>query len=240
MIPYVHVCTKRGVRRVEGIMGKLKEIKKKILAVSCLKAMKESLTYRRLSADLHLPIGVLSRYVNGYVLPKAKRAEEIIDYFDRTFFNQRIQELGVHEDSKYFVTRHILASPFLLDIIAHKIQDKFPQKIHAVLTAAVGGIPLATKTADTLGAALLVAKQSQEVSPLGFYTSRHTTTEKPVLRPYFLSKDLVRKNKRVLIVDDVVRAGTTISLLADIAHQARLEIVGVYCIFIVQPAYDRL
>ena len=69
-------------------MTALEENKLKILAVDCLKAMKEQKTFRVLSRELALPAGVLNRYIHGYVLPKADRADKIITYFTKGYLGK--------------------------------------------------------------------------------------------------------------------------------------------------------
>ena len=61
----------------------LEENKLKILAVDCLKAMKQQKTFRVLSKELSLPAGVLNRYIHGYVMPKTDRAERIMSFFTK-------------------------------------------------------------------------------------------------------------------------------------------------------------
>ena len=123
-------------------MNTLEETKIKILAIDCLKSMKQHKTFRKLSHELSLPAGVLNRYINGYVLPKIDRAENLINFFHKHYL-PKILESSKIKGSKYIVTANILSQPFLLNVIAYKASKNVESRINVVLTAAVDGIPLA-------------------------------------------------------------------------------------------------
>lgn len=217
----------------------LEETKLKILAVDCLKAMKEQKTFRLLSRELSLPVGVLSRYISGSVLPKADRAEKIITYFTRSYLS-KLLEAAKSKSSKFIVTADILSQPFLMNVIAFNAVKSFSavaagSKIDTVLTAAVDGVPLATAIANLIGAKCVYAKRTQEISFSDHYVSKGTAA-KPIAAPFYLPKSLLKKNNSVLIVDDVVRAGTTFEALLNICNQAKVTIAGIFAIFITSSA----
>ena len=219
-------------------MNALEEAKVKLLAVDCLKAMKQKKTFRALSRELNLPAGVLNRYINGYVLPKKERCEALIALFISNHL-PKILESSKIAGSKYIVTSEILSQPFLLNVIAYFAAKKLDSKIDAVLTAAVDGIPIAQAVADFLGVRFVYAKQTQEFSSGDYYVSR-PQADKPTSTPFYLPKPMLKKNERVLIVDDVIRAGSTFSALTSICSQAKANISGIFALFITQKAYREI
>lgn len=218
-------------------MKYIDKTKEKLLAIDCLKVMKEAKTFRELSKEVKLPAGVLNRYINGNVLPKEKRAKEIIKLFLENYFNKIVSEQSFGKKGKYVVTSDILANPFLLRLIAFKVSEVFTEKIDKVLTAAADGIPLAVLIADYFNAKSIYAKSTQELSLYGHYTS--FVEEKPLAAPLFLPKNLLKKNDRVLIVDDVIRGGSTLYSLINICKQAKSEIAGIFAIFMTDRAYKK-
>ena len=217
----------------------LEETKLKLLAVDCLKTMKGQRTFRLLSRELSLPVGVLSRYISGSVLPKADRAEKITAYFTKSYL-LKLLEAAKSKSSKFIVTAEILSQPFLLNVIAFNAMKSFSavageRKIGTVLTAAVDGVPLAVAIANLIGAKCVYAKRTQEISFSDHYVSKGTAA-KPIAAPFYLPKSLLRKNDFVLIVDDVVRAGTTFEALLSICNQAKADIAGIFAIFITSSA----
>ena len=219
-------------------MNALEETKLKLLAVDCLKSMKQKKTFRVLSRELSLPAGVLNRYVNGYVLPKKDRAESLIDFFIRDYLPKVLENSRI-KGSKYMVTSNILSQPFLLNVIAYKASRDMSRKVTVVLTAAVDGIPIAQSIADLLGVRFVYAKLTQEFSSSDHYVSKSPAL-KPAVSPFYLPKDLLRRNESVLIVDDVVRAGTTFEALTSICTQAKASIAGIFSVFITRSAYRSL
>src|SRR4030042_5827117 len=97
------------------------ETKQKLLAVDCLKMMKQDKTFRELSKELKLPVGVLNRYINGIVLPKQSRAEQIIDLFYKNYFEDTILNKSKTKNSNLYVTSWILSNTFFLNLIAYKV-----------------------------------------------------------------------------------------------------------------------
>jgi len=220
---------------MEGVAS----LEQKMLAVDCLKAMKEAMTFRELSKDTNISAGILNRYLNGKILPKEKRAKEILDLFYENYLQQLVAKESRMKESKYIVTTGILSQPFLLKIIAFRIKSYFSGKVDRILTAAVDGIPLAILTAELYGAKSVYAKKTQELTFSSYYTSKKEE-HKPLISPVYLPKDMLKRNDNVLIVDDVVRGGSTMTALLNICEQARANILGVYAIFITKTAYKNL
>ncbi|MBS3163927.1 hypothetical protein J4439_00685 [Candidatus Woesearchaeota archaeon] len=220
-------------------MEGLSTAKRKLLAIDCLKALKEERTFRSLSRELKLPIGVINRYVNGYVLPREERAQEIIDYFYQTYFDKMIDEMSLLPENKYRVTISILTNNFLLALIAHKASGLFEPNVDKVLTAASDGIALAIKMADAFGCRAVYAKNSQEITKGNLLASR-TAGAMPRTMPLFLPENLLGKSDHVLIVDDVIRSGSTVSALRDLCEQTRSRVAGVFAIFMTEEALAAL
>jgi len=220
-------------------MEGLSSVKKKLLAVDCLKALKEEKTFRMLSEELKLPIGVINRYVNGYVLPREERAQEILDFFYNSYFDKMINSLSVLPDSKYRVTISILTNNFLMSLIAHQVHHKFDCRVDKVLTAASDGIALAVKVADEYSCRAIYAKTSHEISQGGVIASR-TTSSKPRSMPFYLPENLLTRRDHVLIVDDVIRTGGTVEALYDLCKQSRCRVVGIFGLFVTQSSKEEI
>lgn len=217
----------------------LEENKLKILAVDCLKAMKEQKTFRVLSRELALPAGVINRYIHGYVLPKSDRAGKIVSYFTKSYLS-KLLDSAKSKGSKFIVTADLLSQPFLLNVIAFNVRKLFSpvlasRKVDAVLTAAVDGIPLATAVANLMNAKSVYAKRTQELAFSGHFVSKGTAA-RPIAAPFYLPKSLLKKNDNVLIVDDVIRAGTTFDALMSICSQAKANVIGIFALFITSSA----
>lgn len=221
-------------------MKYVSEVKQRLLAVDCLKVMKEGKTFRELSKELKLPIGVLNRYINGMVLPKQKRAEHIIELFYRKYFDDMIMEKSKTKNSKFYVTSWILSNTFLLNLISHRVSKYYKTKIDKILTAAVDGIPLAVSLANFISCKAVWAKKYQEISFTGFYVSDTVIRDKPLSTPLYIPKDALNKGDNVLLVDDVIREGTTMNSLLDICKHAKVNVASIFAIFVTKSFYKKL
>ncbi|HII29491.1 TPA: hypothetical protein HA317_00300 [Candidatus Woesearchaeota archaeon] len=220
-------------------MDAILQAREKLLAVDCLKVLKENLTFKELSEEVDMPPGVLNRYINGYVLPKNSRAKSIIEAFIKERMSRILTEESCCERSKVVITSTILSQPFLLELISFRVNEFFcDEKPTKVLTIEVDGIPLAVKVADFLGARSIYAKRKQEASLHGHYTSNNDHSHRSVATPLYLPKELLKRNDSVLIVDDVVRGGTAMQLLVSICNQVRCRICGMFSIFMTKRAYE--
>jgi len=200
--------------------------------------LKETKTFRELSKELDLPIGVLNRYINGYVLPKGERADEIINLFYRNYYKKLIFDLSKNGINRFFITYPILSRPIILNFIARDAAEKFDQKVDKVITSEVDGIPLAVKAADYLGCDSVYVKKKKEISLSDHYVSDNILKDKPITTPFYLPKHLLKKKENVLIVDDVVREGSTLLSLINICEQANVNIIGIFAIFLTKSAYQ--
>jgi len=221
-------------------MRYIDETKQRLLAVDCLKVMKQDKTFRELSKELKLPVGVLNRYVNGMVLPNQKRAKQLIEYFYKNHFENTILEKSKTKNTNLYVTSWILSNTFLLNLIAYKASNHYKTKIDKILTAAVDGVPIAIELANFLSCKAVWAKKYQEISFTGFYVSDDMIRNKPVFTPFYIPKESLNKKDKVLIVDDVVRGGTTINSLINLCKKAKCEIVGIFAIFMTKSVYYKL
>jgi adenine/guanine phosphoribosyltransferase-like PRPP-binding protein len=215
-------------------------VKHRLLAVDCLKVMKEDKTFRELSKEVNLPIGVLNRYINGVVLPKQDRAEHIIELFYKIYFDDILIKKSKTRKSKFYVTSWILSNNFFLNLISYKVAKHYKANIDKVLTAAVDGVPLAINLANFVSCKAVWAKKYQEISFSGFYVSDTIIRDRPTFTPLYIPKDMLKKGEKVLIVDDVIREGTTLNSLLDICKRAKVSVVGIFSIFITRSFHKRL
>lgn len=221
-------------------MNGVARVNQKLLAIECLRTLKQSRTFRELSKEVGLPAGVINRYINGNVLPKSTRAADVLKQFEKKYFREQLLKESYAKKSKYLVTSTILSKPFYMRFIASHVAHYFPEKVDKVLTAAVDGIPLAFAIADFLGAEAIYAKQTQEFTFSGHYVSKLPHTERPLETPFYLPSNLLKKNEKVLICDDVIRGGRTLFALLSICKQAKAEVVGIYSIFMGKNALKKL
>jgi adenine/guanine phosphoribosyltransferase-like PRPP-binding protein len=212
--------------------SRILDLKYKLMTIELLNLAKQRFTYRELSAMVHLPETVLSRYVKGHVLPTAQRAEEINKTLQRYMsLDKELLERIKFDDGGYFDNTAIIGDTMLLERAVQHAVGKFAGKrVTKIMTAAVDGIPLATLLAHRLGVGLLVAKKAREVGVREFIEEIFVPPKTAVVLSLFVPRDAIKKTDCVLIVDDIIDSGETQRAMMKIIQKAKAEVIGIYAL----------
>jgi len=221
-------------------MSRVAEVKTRISSVELLATLKKSYSYKELSAVLGLSAPILSRYVRGHVLPSAARSEKFIATFrDKLLRKMILDSVRVSADGSYDISG-VVSNVGLLRQIAKVVYSQFsPVPVDRVVTMEVDGIPLAAEVAGEFNVNLAVVRAERDLGVEEFVEQKAVYSPSTV-RYLYLPKAAIRKGENLLIVDDLVRSGTTIEAMARIAEKARAKIVGVFAIASVEQSMARL
>jgi adenine phosphoribosyltransferase len=221
-------------------LSRVADVKGRISSVELLATLKKSYSYRELSGVLGLSAPILSRYVRGHVLPSASRSEKFIATFREKLLRKMItDEVKVNQDGSYDISG-VVSNVGLLRQIAKVVFSEFSLvSVDKVLTMEVDGVPLAAEVAGEFNVNLAVARAERDLGVAEFLEQRAVYSPSSV-KYLYLPKSAIRKGERVLIVDDLVRSGTTIEALTKIAEKARAKIVGVFAIASVDQSMPKL
>ncbi|RLG51032.1 MAG: hypothetical protein DRN99_09020, partial [Thermoproteota archaeon] len=178
------------------------ELRVKLLAIDVLRTMKETRKLRELAELTGLQPAVLSRYINGVVLPKLERAKWIVEKFARDELVRTLEALCRKRGERFLVTQDALVKPWILRLVAYEAARRFGgETVETVLTAAVDGVPLALKVAEEFGCGYCYAKERKEIHDAGYYEAVRQSFSGPVISTLYVPKPFLRKWSRVLIVD---------------------------------------
>ncbi|HLQ06841.1 MAG TPA: phosphoribosyltransferase family protein, partial [Nitrososphaerales archaeon] len=221
-------------------LSRVAEVKTRISSVELLATLKKSYSYRELSAVLGLSAPILSRYVRGHVLPSAARSEKFIATFREKLLRKMIMdEVRVSQDGSYNISS-VVSNVGLLRQIAKVVFSEFGLVgVDRVVTMEVDGVPLAAEVAGEFNVNLAVVRAERDLGVEEFIEQKAVYSPSTV-KYLYLSKTAIKKGEHVLIVDDLVRSGTTIEALARIAERAKARIVGVFAIASVDQSMPKL
>ena len=221
-------------------MSRVAEVKTRISSVELLATLKKSYSYKELSAVLGLSAPILSRYVRGHVLPSAARSEKFIATFrDRLLRKMILDSVKVSADGSYDISG-VVSNVGLLRQIAKVVYSQFsPVPVDRVVTMEVDGIPLAAEVAGEFNVNLAVVRAERDLGVEEFVEQKAVYSPSTV-KYLYLPKTAIRKGENLLIVDDLVRSGTTIEAMVRIAEKAKAKIVGVFAIASVEQSMARL
>ena len=222
------------LRLVERIQLKMK-------AVKLLKFMIELHGYNKISEALGLPQSVISRYINGHVLPRWSRTLEILELSRRMFsLSSLIKKRIIIDENGYIDNTRILGDTDLLSLIADYVYDLYKDEgITKILTAAVDGIPLATLIAERFGVGLAIAKKEKEIGVKKFYEEVLILPDSGLTIGFYLPRRALSKRDRVLIVDDLIRSGWTQKVLINFVKKVGASLVGIFVILVIGDDWRR-
>ena len=202
--------------------------------------MKKSYSYKELSAVLGLSAPILSRYVRGHVLPSPARSEKFIATFREKLLRKMIMDsVKVTQDGSYDISS-VVSNLGLLRQIAKVVFSEFSlMAVDRVLTMEVDGVPLAAEVAGEFNVNLAVVRAERDIGVDEFVEQKAVYSPSSV-KYLYLPKTAIRKGEHVLVVDDMVRSGTTIEALTRMSERAKAKIVGVFAIASVDQSMAKL
>ena len=215
-------------------------MKTRISSVELLATLKKSYSYRELSAILGLSAPILSRYVRGHVLPSASRSEKFIATFRERLLRKIVtDQVRITADGSYDISG-VTSNVGLLRQVAKVVYSEFSLvPVEKVLTMEVDGIPLAVEVAGEFNVNLAVARAEKDLGVEEFFEQKVVYSPSSV-KYLYLPKNAIKKGEHILVVDDMVRSGTTIEALARLAERARAKIVGIFMIASLDQSVQRL
>ena len=221
-------------------MSRVAEVKTRISSVELLATLKKSYNYKELSAALGLSAPILSRYVRGHVLPSAARSEKFIATFrDRLLRKMILDAVKVSADGSYDISG-VVSNVGLLRQIAKVVYSEFsPVPVDRVVTMEVDGIPLAAEVAGEFNVYLAVVRAERDLGVDEFVEQKAVYSPSSI-KYLYLPKASIKRGENLLVVDDLVRSGTTIEAMARIAEKAKAKIVGIFAIASVDQSMAKL
>ena len=221
-------------------MSRVADVKTRISSVELLATLKKSYSYRELSSALGLSAPILSRYVRGHVLPSAARSEKFIATFRERLLRKMIMDsVKVTQDGSYDVSE-VVNNVGLLRQIAKVVYSEFSAvKVDKVVTVEVDGVPLAAEVAGEFNVNLAVARSERELGVEEFVEQKAVYSPSSV-KYLYLPKTSIKKGEHLLVVDDLVRSGTTIEAIVKITEKAKAKTVGVFAIASVDQSMAKL
>ena len=122
-----------------------------------------------------------------------------------------------------------LSDPKILNNIGRIIAKAFrDQKIDAVMTVATKGVPLANAVANVLNVPFVIVRRDLKITEGSTVSVNYVSgSSGDRIEKMFLSKRSLKAGSRVLIVDDFLKGGGTISGMVSLLAEFDSELAGV-------------
>ena len=132
----------------------------------------------------------------------------------------------------------VTANPFVLWRVGEEAA-RFAEEVGGVtkiVTVETGGVPIATMSAYQLGVPLVVARKRR----IGNGWVGHEWIVNFEVRGFYVKAGSIRRNERVLIVDDVARSGVTVYQLSKLVRKFKAIVAGAFILVGVGECEEKL
>lgn len=128
----------------------------------------------------------------------------------------------------YIYLSDLLSTPTILRNIGRIIADAFrEEKIDVVMTVATKGVPLANAVANVLNVPFVIVRRDLKITEGSTVSVNYASGSSDRIEKMFLSKRSLKPNSKVLIVDDFLKGGGTISGMISLLKEFESALVGV-------------
>jgi adenine/guanine phosphoribosyltransferase-like PRPP-binding protein len=193
--------------------------------------LKKYYSYNELSEIMGYSKVMLNRYIKGHVVPGSERADDIIDVTKEHLDLKKLVKDQLVFFKGYFDTTMLLGNTSLLKLVAQYVANNFQDAgITKIGAVAPEGMPIAVHLAAELGVDIAIAKRTRDLGVREFikvHFPQETTGE---LLSLNLPKGLLTLDDRVLIIEDSVRTGTTLEMMAELVEKSMAKIAGVFAL----------
>ncbi|CAM4295128.1 pur operon repressor [Lacicoccus alkaliphilus] len=152
-----------------------------------------------------------------------KHAEDIVKGFKEVLgTSDRLLPGG------YLYMSDIMGNPALMNSIGELIATMYKnEEIDAVVTIATKGISLANAVAGKLNAPVAIIRKDNKVTEGSTVSVNYVSGSTRKIETMVLSKRTLKEGSSVLVVDDFLRAGGSISGVMNLMEEFNARIVGV-------------
>lgn len=129
---------------------------------------------------------------------------------------------------KYVFMTDLIYTPEVIEKIGIIFASKFSEKkIDYVLTIETKGIPIGYATAKALNVPLVVVRKEIKVTEGTTVTVNYISKSSKYINSISLAKKSMKENSKVLIIDDFMRGGGTVTGLEAMVSEFNSEVVGI-------------
>lgn len=141
---------------------------------------------------------------------------------------QKLSESNRILPGGYLYLTDLLSAPTILRNVGRIIADAFKgQKIDAVMTVATKGVPLANAVANVLNVPFVIVRRDLKITEGSTVSVNYVSGSSGRIEKMFLSKRSLKPGSRVLIVDDFLKGGGTVTGMISLLAEFESELVGV-------------
>lgn len=220
-------------------MNKLDRINTRVMAVEMLRSARRFYKLISLSEMLGIDPSILSRYSTGQTLPSYSQALEMIKALRRVIDLPRlILNESVGPGGLIDPTLPLMDSN-LLRLIAIEFYNRLRgRKVTKILVPETSGVVLATAIAMYLDADVVVARK-RKTSPHIRWVEAHVSAPPNINRSFHIPYHALNRSDHIVVVDDFVRSGYTLSSMIQLVEKTGARLEGVLSLIVFGDDWKR-
>ncbi len=202
------------------------------VTVRLLNALKGFYTFRKLEELLGIPSQVLWRYTSLINIPEKNTAEKIIKKIEEEKLVEKvINSIAIVNRYGFVNSLNFCYNIGFLNIVGYKAW-KFTKgtEIDIVMSTSRNGDPLATIVAEWLKAKICPVKRLPLIDNEKYVSENFISSTTNQYSQIYIPKDFLEKNKKILIVEDILNKGNSTKALVIILSKLKIHVWGILTI----------
>ncbi|MEB3780242.1 MAG: hypothetical protein GSR85_08445 [Desulfurococcales archaeon] len=205
----------------------------RVLAVELLRSAKSRYSYKELSAMTGIDGTILSRYVTGSIVPSYEHAERIWRGLRSSIEPRR----AILESASLFNgvidLTPVVTDPLMLKLISLEFYERFKDKgVSKILVPETSGISLASAMSLAFNVPMVIARRRKH-NPYMEYIEEHIMEPPTYLNIFYIPKRALTRWDKVLIVDDIIQSGMTLSVMEKLVRKTGSKLAGVAALVVI-------
>ena len=212
------------------------------ITVKLLNALKGFYTFKKLENLLGISSQVLWRYTSLVSVPEKNTAEKIVNKLEELkLIDKTIEKMIIENKYSFINTIRLNYDVNFLNIIGYKVW-KFGRgnEITVITTTSRNGDPLITIIAEWLKARICPTKRELLLETEKYSFKHYISRTKNSYSQIYVPKNVLKKEDRALIVEDIVKYGESTGALIDLLRELGVHIWGIFIIVAIGNLWENV
>lgn len=221
-------------------MNRLEKTMIRLLSVEMLRSARRFYKLSYLSSLIGVDASMLSRYATGQMVPSLEQAERIIEFMrggidlPGLILQEAEGPNGVIDPSLPLMDKS------LLRLVAIEFYMRLRgRRISKILVPETSGVVLATALSTYLNSDVVVARRRKTGLHIKWIEA-HVSAPPNINRSFYIPYHSIGKRDRVIIVDDFVRSGYTLSSMVKLVENTGASLEGVLSLIVFGERWRRV
>ncbi len=211
----------------------------RVIVVELLRSAKRRYSYKELSSMTGIDSTMLSRYVTGSMVPGYEHAERIWRGLRKSIEPRRAILESASMFNGILDLTSIVTDPLMLKLISLEFYERFRgRRLTKILVPETSGISMASSMSLVFDVPMVIARRRKH-NPYVEYIEEHIMEPPTYLNMFYIPKGSLTKWDHVLIVDDIIQSGMTLSVMEKLVEKSGSKLIGVAALVVIGDEWKK-